>query len=82
MAQDSLRFDGAKLGRIASRKGLLRGEVGKLAGVSGTTQCQAFLGRPIGVRAARQIAKALGTPLHDLIVDEPETAEAASSMAD
>lgn len=78
---DKLKFDKVKLGRAAVLKGLLRGEVTTAAGLSTATGCSAFQGRPIGVRSARQIARVLGQPLPDLLVDEVEATETPEAVS-
>lgn len=52
--------------------GLLRKEVSAKAGVSSQSAANAFAGRPVGVRVARAIAKALGAQLVELVKQENE----------
>lgn len=83
MAQDNLVLDGPKLGRFAARRGLLRGDVARLAGVSSATQANAFSGRPVSVSTALKIAKAVRVPLRKLLADDDAmTREPASAMSD
>ena len=70
MAMDTVIFNTQKLARTTARLGLLRGEVGKKAGISHFPVCSAFRGRAIGVKTARSIAKVLGMRLADLLIDE------------
>lgn len=76
---DFIRCDVIKMGRMTALAGLLRGELAERAGVSRATVSEAFSGRPIGVRAARAIAKALGVSIADLAASEQ--AEAAVAAA-
>ena len=83
MARDTLKLDGEKLGRIAARNGLLRGEVARRAGVSAPTQANAFSGRPVSVSTALKIAEAVRVPLRKLLADDDAmTREPASVMSD
>ncbi|MBN2562321.1 MAG: hypothetical protein JXQ75_15460 [Phycisphaerae bacterium] len=79
MPMDTLVFNTRKLARMTARLGLLRGEIAKKAGLSHVPVCSAFRGRPIGVRAARSIAGALGIPLADLLADEADVVRSRGS---
>lgn len=78
---DTLRFDTHKLSRRAARIGLLRGEVAQKAGISVVTGCNALLGRPVGVRTARNIAQVLNVKLADLLEDDPEPIDETEPVA-
>ena len=71
---EQLLIDRKKLSLKTARAGLLRGELAKLAGLSSAPIADAFAGRPIGVKAARKIAKALGVDLAKLLAAESESA--------
>lgn len=76
---ESVRFDVAVLSRRVAILGLLRGEFGEKAGLSSQPIADAFAGRPVGVRAARAIAGALGCKLSEIVAAEP--AETAATSA-
>ena len=66
LKRESIRFDAAALGRRVALKGLLRGELRREAGLSPGPIADAFAGRPVGVRAARSIARVLGCEIAEL----------------
>ncbi|MBN1489971.1 MAG: helix-turn-helix transcriptional regulator [Phycisphaerae bacterium] len=59
---------------IRTRRGLLKKDVAAKAGVAPATLSLVFSGRPVGVRVARGVARALRVPVSALIVST--TAEA------
>lgn len=67
---DKIALEPSKLSRRAALMGLLRGEVGKEAGVSWATIGRAFSGKSIGVHTARRVAKALGVSIADIAAEE------------
>ena len=70
MARDTIVFDTSKLIRATVRQGLLRGEVQRSAGISSTTSSKAFQGHPVGIKAARSIARVLGIRFAELLASD------------
>jgi len=66
----ALKLDPQQLSRLSTRKGMLRGELATAAGVSTQSVSDCFAGRPIGVRVARQVAKALGVAISDIAAND------------
>ncbi|MBI5764946.1 MAG: helix-turn-helix transcriptional regulator [Planctomycetes bacterium] len=76
---DALIFNPTVLSRRTALAGLLRGELGRKAGISTQSIVNAFAGRPVGVRVARAIAKALGAELVELVKSENEPAASTAA---
>jgi transcriptional regulator with XRE-family HTH domain len=55
------------LARGCQRLVVTRGQLAERAGLSRATVSRAFAGRPVGVRAARRIAGALGVPVTAIV---------------
>ncbi|MFO0972384.1 MAG: helix-turn-helix transcriptional regulator [Phycisphaerae bacterium] len=75
-----LGFDPRVLSTRIAIRGLLRSELAARAGISISAVSAAFAGRRIGVRVARQIAKALRCRLGDLIVSAADAPSAATAQ--
>ena len=75
--REVLSFNPEVLSRKTALAGLLRGELAQKAGLCSLTITRAFAGKTLGVRAARQIAKALGCGVADLVTDESAALEVA-----
>lgn len=77
--RESIKFNISALSRRVALMGLLRGELRTKAHLSSGPIADAFAGRPIGVRAARSIARALGCDIADLAIVEKETAATSAA---
>lgn len=74
---DSVQFDPSKLSRRTALRGLLRGELRRMAKLSPSPVANAFAGRSVGIRVARAIAKALDCEITELVAAEADEPAAA-----
>ena len=74
---DKLTMDGNRVASLAAQSGLLRGGLRDKVGVTRATIAKVFASRPVGVRTARSVAKALRVPLAELLSKEGELSEGA-----
>ena len=72
-----LRLKASEIDRRRVMAGLLKGELAEHAGLHPNTVTAVLAGEPVGVVAARKIARALDLPLDQLIEDVVEAPVAA-----
>ncbi len=87
MRGNLVRLNISAANRLRLRQGLLKCDLASRAGVNVVSTSRALNGRPVGVKAARAIAAALGTTLDLLMLDDEcvsagETGARRGSVAD
>lgn len=75
-ALETIELNAKRLSRETARRGLIRGQVAKIAGVSPGTITKAYRGRRIAANTAKRIADAVGVDLAMLVANEPAGAVA------